>query len=267
VLENKKNKFLKIGERIRIYRESKNISQFELALRIGGSQGMISRIERNKVYPSEKTIKKISKALGLNVSQSAHILGIYDYEITESDILNINKKLDHYFKKITTFSYLIDNFERIIKFSTGFTVLSSALNVDLKKFLSKNIEEVIFDYNIGLRKFIPKNKFEEIVIPILQRLIEEKGYLFYEPWFKETLSRLEKLDNFNVLLNKAKFTPRNIYSESSKSVDFCIPLFGTFSFFYETIQYSDYPGFIIVNFKIKEDKRKVNKILKKILFC
>lgn len=53
-----------IGHIIKAARRQAKLSQKELALRLGTSQGCISRWERNGVSPQVNTLLKIAEALG-----------------------------------------------------------------------------------------------------------------------------------------------------------------------------------------------------------
>jgi len=57
-----------IGSRLRILREQRNLSQRELAKRIGATNGLISRIERNQTSPTVSTLKRLMEGLELSVA-------------------------------------------------------------------------------------------------------------------------------------------------------------------------------------------------------
>lgn len=57
---------MEIGRRIREERMRRNIKQFELAEQAGISNSFLSDIETGRTTPSIKTLKKLSKALGVN---------------------------------------------------------------------------------------------------------------------------------------------------------------------------------------------------------
>ena len=57
-----------IGKNIRLLRESKNISQEELAFRISSSRNYIGCIERGEKYPSLAFILDIAVALGCKLN-------------------------------------------------------------------------------------------------------------------------------------------------------------------------------------------------------
>lgn len=63
------NQSKKIGEKIRKYREEKNITQEDLALSAGLNRAYIGYIERGERNPSTETIAKIAKALKIQIHE------------------------------------------------------------------------------------------------------------------------------------------------------------------------------------------------------
>lgn len=59
---------MNIGERIKICRTNKGLSQKEVALNVGIDQAQYSRIESSKVEPTISSIEKIAEALNISVS-------------------------------------------------------------------------------------------------------------------------------------------------------------------------------------------------------
>lgn len=57
-----------IGTNVRRFRKELDISQEELANRIGLTQGGIGQIERNEVSPRLETIYALAEALGVEVA-------------------------------------------------------------------------------------------------------------------------------------------------------------------------------------------------------
>jgi transcriptional regulator with XRE-family HTH domain len=57
-----------IGERVQILRKRKELSQEELAGRVGIDTNSLSRLERGAHYPSLETLDKIRAELGVNLA-------------------------------------------------------------------------------------------------------------------------------------------------------------------------------------------------------
>ena len=68
-----------IGEKIKQYRKSINMSRDELANKIGCSVHAIAKYEQNQRMPSLDMIRKIATALSIAIV--IHILENYDYDI------------------------------------------------------------------------------------------------------------------------------------------------------------------------------------------
>jgi HTH-type transcriptional regulator/antitoxin HipB len=58
---------LELAERVRLARERMNITQAELAKRIGSTQPAIARLEAGGSIPSFNTLRRIAAALGLEL--------------------------------------------------------------------------------------------------------------------------------------------------------------------------------------------------------
>ena len=65
------------GEKIRFFRQRKNMTQSDLARAAGVKQSLISRIEGAKVDAGPVTLEQIGKALGVRISQ---LVGASEYE-------------------------------------------------------------------------------------------------------------------------------------------------------------------------------------------
>jgi transcriptional regulator with XRE-family HTH domain len=72
-----------IGETIKHFRKQKNLSQLDLELKIGSSQGSMSRIENGEVNPSKETLLRIIEALELHGHEAGILLGLNVAEFTE----------------------------------------------------------------------------------------------------------------------------------------------------------------------------------------
>jgi transcriptional regulator with XRE-family HTH domain len=58
-----------IGDRIRYYREEKNLTQFDIEKRTGLLRAYISRVENGHTIPSIETIEKFARALEIPIYQ------------------------------------------------------------------------------------------------------------------------------------------------------------------------------------------------------
>lgn len=60
---------MKIGQKIKSYREKRNFTQTKLAEISGVSQTYISELESNKSQPTVAVVVKLAKALGISVDK------------------------------------------------------------------------------------------------------------------------------------------------------------------------------------------------------
>lgn len=60
---------MELGENIRAIRQSKKMSQVQLACRIGKANTYLCDIEKCRALPSLKTLKKISEALEVDITR------------------------------------------------------------------------------------------------------------------------------------------------------------------------------------------------------
>lgn len=90
--------YIEIGQRIRHKRKSLNLTQFELAMRVGLTESSISRYESGKIATMPTlTIKKICKVLEMDTSE---LLGLesnsFEYDLKEilalADVFNADVK-------------------------------------------------------------------------------------------------------------------------------------------------------------------------------
>lgn len=60
---------MELGENIRAIRQRKNMSQVQLACKIGKANTFLCDIEKCRATPSLKTIKKIAEALEVDITE------------------------------------------------------------------------------------------------------------------------------------------------------------------------------------------------------
>lgn len=71
--ENQDQVLIDIGSRIRLLREAKGISQQDLAALCNFEKSNLSRLEAGNTNPTVLTLLKISKALGITLSELLNI--------------------------------------------------------------------------------------------------------------------------------------------------------------------------------------------------
>ncbi|MDO8570572.1 MAG: helix-turn-helix transcriptional regulator [Candidatus Daviesbacteria bacterium] len=58
-----------LGEKVKKYRKSRNLTQIQLAVAIGISSSYMSAIEQGARYPSLKVLQKISKVIKIDIKE------------------------------------------------------------------------------------------------------------------------------------------------------------------------------------------------------
>ena len=114
---------MNVGEKIRQVRESKGMSQKEVALTLIMNPSQYSKIENGKVDPQFSSIEKIANALGVDIA----------------DMFNSNKvitDIDSFDKSLVEKIQLIEQLEENQKKSI-FSIIDMAIyNIKLKQTLS-----------------------------------------------------------------------------------------------------------------------------------
>lgn len=101
-----------LGYRLKIARENKNLTQMEVAKKLGISNGTLSGYERNYRDPDTETLAKLAELYGVSVDW---LTGITDTpqthdEVRESGVeYNIQKISDFYRKLASKYNIDIDN--------------------------------------------------------------------------------------------------------------------------------------------------------------
>ncbi|MCV9385284.1 helix-turn-helix domain-containing protein [Reichenbachiella ulvae] len=67
--ENKEEALLKLGSKIREIRESKGLSQTQLAYKIGKDQPSINRLEKGRINPSYVYLLEVSSGLEITIAE------------------------------------------------------------------------------------------------------------------------------------------------------------------------------------------------------
>ncbi|MFQ5493142.1 MAG: helix-turn-helix domain-containing protein [Candidatus Dojkabacteria bacterium] len=237
-----------IGRRIRFFRERAGMSQFDLEVEIGNSQGSLSRIESGQTNPSKETLGKISETLRLTQLERMYLLGFLDEPATKIQINAAVESISDYFDKENTYAYLLDDRYNLIKISKGFISLLNLPKLLLKFAIGRNMVEVVFNPRSPVHKMIKWGETENLGKHQVSRLAVEFGYLQSEPWMQELMERLEKYPYFKKAWEEVqKSGPLDYYSKEARTVK--LDSGGkTITFVYHVEQLKDHPRFMIIEF-------------------
>lgn len=95
-----------IGEKIRKYRKRAGMSQMALEMEIGGSHGMISRIENGAVNPSKETLLSIIEVLNIKSFEAADLFNLDTNELAK--IIQTGHKLASIFDENELFQATVN---------------------------------------------------------------------------------------------------------------------------------------------------------------
>ena len=84
---------MSIGTKVRQYREAKNWSQEDLAMRLDTTQTTISNIESDKNIPNSLLLNKIAQELEVNINDLLNDAStiITDNEFNDHSVANVNQ--------------------------------------------------------------------------------------------------------------------------------------------------------------------------------
>ncbi|MBD3280140.1 helix-turn-helix domain-containing protein [Candidatus Dojkabacteria bacterium] len=152
-----------LGRRIKYFRKRAGMSQMDLELEIGGSAGMISRIEKGKVNPSRKTVREIAAKLNLNPNELDYLVGVTAKPATEEEIQSVREKVQYYLDQSAVIAYVTDERWRFLDVSKGFQKLLGVKQEIVDGIYGKTIIEVLLDENLGVKEFFDPRAYDEMV--------------------------------------------------------------------------------------------------------
>jgi transcriptional regulator with XRE-family HTH domain len=93
-----------VGERIRELRKNKNLSQAELAEKVGVDSTSICKLENGSHFPKEENLEKIAKALDVEIED----LFVFKHQRNKKTLISdINNMLDNTDEKNVKLIYKI----------------------------------------------------------------------------------------------------------------------------------------------------------------
>ncbi|HDR7367929.1 MULTISPECIES: helix-turn-helix domain-containing protein [Bacillus cereus group] len=105
------------GNRVKMLRNEKKLTQNDLSEKIGVSKSALSQIENNKITPSRETVSALSRVLEVT---SDFILGLSEYrELDQEESSEVRKEMNVLTEKIEKLSaerqkFLIDMMKAIV---------------------------------------------------------------------------------------------------------------------------------------------------------
>ncbi len=237
-----------LGEKIRFFRTLKNVSQLQLETDIGIAPGSISRFENNQINPTKETIVKIAKRLNLITAELMYLLDLNTEDPTSQEVEAIKNVVEPLFKKPYKFAYLLDNKSRILALSTGFKLIARLVHFDPNRIYNKNVAEVLFNPELGFRKFVKGEKFLETAKSVVAVLKQERRFLTHEPWWNELINRLLAYEDFKELWEDDRLESLNLMDPENRKLSLKVPG-KRFNFEYSHSILNQDPRFMIVEYR------------------
>lgn len=182
---------MSLGSRIQYFRKRADLSQFDLENEIGGSQGMLSRIENGSINPTKETLYKIADVLKLHYREFDYLMGMTSKPATDSEIQEALKEVEEYFSK-KVLAYLIDERWRLFAATDPFL---KAINLDqeyIKKLRGRTTVEFLTDPDLGILDRFSQNKLEDVLRNNLQYYYKEVGFMQDDEYFQNSVRAIRK---------------------------------------------------------------------------
>ncbi len=185
-----------LGEKIKMFRNDQNISQFELETELNLGYGSISRIETNQIIPKRHTLEKIAKFLKLNDRKFDYLVGSRIKAPTESEIMQVTDLMKEVWVNPNVYILLRDDHFRLCAASKGILNLFKITEEDWnEKYYLRNIASVMLDkrlkfhnsYNLELNKDAISD-----LTTILVGFYYEMSYLKLEDDYIEAINEIER---------------------------------------------------------------------------
>lgn len=122
---------MNIGNNIKNFRKEKNLTQKDLALKIGVTDATINRYERGEREPNMTTLDKISNALEISINDL----------IKDTDIVNLtegDKEIREMYSEFLASDVDFSNMKKTIE-SSGYTLLQNTNNWDVSIIKEKSV--------------------------------------------------------------------------------------------------------------------------------
>lgn len=164
---------MKPGEKIKIFRNSRNLSQTELELLIGAANGSISRIESGTTNPTKETILSIAQELKLSEKEVNFIFGKNDLPVTDEEILIARNMVKDLFETRGVLAYLIDDRYRLVGLSDSFFKIIDKP----RQILNNSILELALDPKHKIFQYLDKENLDKTLRPFIENFYMDTYFM------------------------------------------------------------------------------------------
>jgi transcriptional regulator with XRE-family HTH domain len=185
-----------LGQKIKLFRVDKGISQFELETSLGMGYGSLSRIESNHTTPTRSTLKKIAKYLKLNDRKFDYLIGSRETAPSEQDINEAVEDINELILSKEILLILRDDHFRICAASQAIKdVFDITDEVWKEKCYLRNIISMMLDESLPFSKMFDErynHEAEQYLQTILYGFSFEMSFMRLEDDYNEVLDDIKK---------------------------------------------------------------------------
>ncbi|KKP70341.1 hypothetical protein A2X44_01355 [candidate division CPR3 bacterium GWF2_35_18] len=164
-----------IGEKVQKFRISKGLTQQQLELEIGASNGHISKVESGQINPTKETLLKITKVLDLTDKQAMYLIGIQQDRVNSEEVKLAINETDSYLKLSKYPSFLEDDYLFIHNWNKKILNLFRVNSIFANMFKGRNMLEIMLQPQF--KKAMKKERWETL---FLNDLVFFMRYTNYE---------------------------------------------------------------------------------------
>lgn len=211
-----------LGEKIKLYRENKNMTQFEIAELLGVKPATISKYESGTLEPNIESLKKLAKLFDISIDK---LLKEDEFDISKINILEVlreqkNMKLkgNLYHNTQITFAYNTNHIEgskltqdqtRYI-YETNTLIAEKDSITDIDDVLETSNHFKLVDYMLD----IADEKLTEDMIKEFHKILKEGTSYSRKEWFN--VGEYKKLPN--EAGNMKTTEPKNVVGDMNKLI-------------------------------------------------
>jgi len=239
-----------LGNKIRVFRKLKGLSQLDLELTIGASTGTISRIENCDINPTKETILKIAKVLKLNSLELEYLIGYLAEPASIQEIEEIRNSLKNELNKSTFFAYILDDRHRFIDISKGFRFATQMSDEDYQSTLLKFTPEVFLNEKLPFMRHVETSHVDEVFAYRFLEVYQDMFFMEGDEAFDEMMKFIKSNPKAEIFWDKAAELYKSLIYRTYSAKELKLSMFGAkFNINYNVEKINNSNRFRLVEFK------------------